>query len=100
MQASNRSNNTPAALILAGGALATISAVLGWHDFVAPGRTDTLKGTDLTSGLGTVVFGVVLIVIGAVLFGRGRSGGRGGAITAIVLGAIVLFVGAYSAFSP
>jgi hypothetical protein len=100
MQASSTSKSTPAALILAGGALATVSAVLGWHDFTAPGRSDTLKGTDLTSGLGTVLFGVVLIVIGAVMFGRKGSGGRGGPITAIVMSAIVLLVGGYSALAP
>jgi hypothetical protein len=102
MQTSGNNQSTAAGLILVGGLAAAVSAALSWIDFTEAGAPDqTFKGTDLSAGLGSVFFGVVLIVIGAVLFARGaRTGGRGGSITAIVMAAFIVLAAGYTALSP
>ena len=101
MQTEGTTQNTAAILTLAGGVLAAVSGFLSWVDFTVGGQTEASKGTDLNAGLLAVVGGVVLIVMGAILLGKaGRSGGRGLAITAIVISLFVLAAGAYSALAP
>jgi hypothetical protein len=101
MQTSGENQNTAAGLILVGGLAAAISAALSWIDFTEDGAAQTFKGTDLTAGLGSVFFGIVLIIIGAVLYTRGaRTGGKGGAITAIVMAAFIVIGAGYTALSP
>ena len=102
MQARASNQSTPAALILVGGLAATIAVALSWIDFSEPGAGETtFSGTDLGAGVLSAVLGVILIIMGGVLFARGgRTGGRGSSVTAIVLGAFVLFAGGYTALSP
>ncbi|MGH2754517.1 MAG: hypothetical protein ACRDLB_08790 [Actinomycetota bacterium] len=102
MQTGARDQSIPAALILVGGLLSIIAGFLSWMDFSPEGDpTTTFKGTDLTAGTGTLGFGVVLLILGIVLYVRGRqSGGKGVSIAAIVFAALVLFAAGYSSVAP
>lgn len=102
MQARGSNQSTAAGLILVGGLASTIAVALSWIDFTEAGAdATTFTGSDLGAGALSAVFGVVLIIMGAVLFARGaRTGGRGSSVTAIVLGAFVLFAAGYTALSP
>jgi hypothetical protein len=102
MQTTGRNQSTAGGLILGGGVVAAVSAMLSWIDFTESGAPDrTFKGTDLGAGTLALVLGIVLVILGAVLLARGaRTRGRGSSITAIVLAAFVLLGGAYTALSP
>jgi hypothetical protein len=102
MQTTGNNQSTAAGLVLVGGLAAAVSVALSWIDFTesgAPART--FKGTDLGAGALSLVFGVVLIIVGALLFARGaRTGGRGSSITAIVIAAFIVLAAGYTAVSP
>jgi amino acid transporter len=102
MQTSGSNQNAAGGLTLVGGLIAAISVALSWIDFTEAGAADrTFKGTELNAGSMALVGGIVLIIFGIILLVRGaRTGGRGSAITAIVIAAFVLGAGAYTALSP
>jgi hypothetical protein len=102
VQATTGDQKIAGVLTLVGGALAAGAAFLDWTDFAPQdGDATTFVGTDLTAGLATLAFGVVLVVVALFLFARGgRTGGRGASILAIVFAALVLFAAGYSAIAP
>ena len=102
MQAESQGQSRAGMMIIVGGALAIVALFLDWINFEAQGQdAGALKGSDLSAGTASFVIGIVLVILGIVLFVRGsKTGGKGVSIAAIVLSVFVLLFGAYSAFAP
>jgi hypothetical protein len=93
---------TPFLLIVAGTVIAIVGTLMDWVTLGGTGLPEatTFKGTDASAGLGTLGLAVIALVLGIVMWVRGRSGrGRGQAIAAFVFALIALFAAAYSAFA-
>lgn len=87
------------AAIAAGGIVAIVGALLTWFEIGGAGAD--LKGTEISVGLGTLGAGILAVVAGGILWARApRTGGRGWSITALIVGIVVLIIGAYAAFAP
>ena len=102
MQARKEGQSKAALMVLAGAAIAIVAVFFNWLEFSPEGDpSTTFKGMDLTAGAGALVFSIGVLVFGVILLVRGsKTGGKGAAITAIVLAAFVLFAAGYSAASP
>ena len=97
-------DRSPAMLMIVGGFLTIVSAMLTWFEIEAVGDGSgdrSYKGTDLmdTLGMGLIVLGIVLMILGAMHATR-RPTGRGLAILATVVAVIVLLTGAIGVAKP
>ena len=82
-----------------GAALGVLSAFLPWFEYtIVNVSVEDLKGTDLSMGVGFLIFSVPVLILGIILAVRGR--GRGLAIAGIVLAVLLLIVGGYASFAP
>src|SRR6266508_2717839 len=91
-------SRAPGLVLLLRAILVIVSGFLAWFGLTFAGGSDDLKGFDLTMGVGAVVISAVVLILAIlVIVGVGR---RALSITAIVLSAILLIIGAYAAFDP
>ena len=102
MHAEAKDQKAAGGLVVAGGVLATIAGFLDWADFApTDAAATTFRGVDLSAGVGSLAFGVALVIVAIFLFARGgRTGGRGASITAIVFALPILIAAGYSAVAP
>lgn len=92
---------TNAFVILAGSVAALVGTLLVWFELSDATSSETLKGIELSPGLGAAALAAVGIIMGVVLFVRGgKTGGKGSSVTTVVLMAFVLIIAAYSSFAP
>ena len=103
MNANPAEDRSPAMLMLVGGILSIVSALLTWFEVETGGDGSgdrSYKGTDLeTLAMGLIVLGVVLIVVG-VMHATRRPTGRGLAILASVVAVFVLLTGVIGVAQP
>lgn len=95
---------TAAALAIVGGVVAAVGGVLDWFEIEGirgPGSSQSFTGLDSNGGAAALVFGVLAAVFGLTLLLRGpRTGGRGSAVTALVMAAIALGISTFAAIAP
>ena len=95
---------TAAALAIVGGVVAAVGGVLDWFKIdgiTGAGSSESFTGLDSNGGAAALVFGVLAAVFGLTLLLRGpRTGGRGSAVTALVMAIIALGIAAFAAFAP
>jgi apolipoprotein N-acyltransferase len=95
---------TAAALAIVGGVVAAVGGFLGWFEIegiTGPGSSESFSGIDSNGGAAALVFGVLAAAFGLTLLLRGpRTGGRGSAVTALVMAAIALGISAFAALAP
>ena len=90
---------TPGLLAIAAFVTAIVAGILNWYELTTEQGTSSYKGTETTAGLGTIGFGVILLVCGIVLLVRGARGGRASSIVAIISSLFILFCAVYSVAS-